>query len=238
VDETGRHGLTDRSTAHFYAGAASERLITGSVDSSRLESLVEDARVNALLAWLLAGAVFVVAVGNAAVGSYLWAGFAGAVLALVLVVPAGYGSPRAMLPWELLLLASLPLLGRTVATVPVTSDLATYLSVAAVALIVAVELQAFTTVEMTPRFAVGFVVATLAAAGAWAVVRFGLDATFGTQFLGVPPAPGIEVDPRERALMLEFVYSTVAGVLAGLIFEGYFRRRRPAGSVLPDEVRR
>jgi hypothetical protein len=144
-----------------------------------------------------------------------------------------------MLPWELLLLASLPLLGRTVATVPVTSDLATYLSVAAVALIVAVELQAFTTVEMTPRFAVGFVVvATLAAAGAWAVVRFGLDATFGTQFLGVPPAPGAEGDPRERALMLEFVYSTVAGVLAGLIFEGYFRRRRPAGSVLPEEVRR
>jgi hypothetical protein len=38
--------------------------------------------------------------------------------------------------------------------------------------------------------------------------------------------------------MLEFVYSTVAGVLAGLIFEGYFRRRRPAGSVLPEEVRR
>jgi hypothetical protein len=213
--------------------------MTGSVDSSRLESLVEDARVNALLAWLLAGAVFVVAVGNAAVGSYLWAGFAGAVLALVLVIPAGYGSPRAMLPWELLLLASIPLLGRTVATVPVTSDLATYLSVAAVALIVAVELQAFTTVEMTPRFAVGFVVvATLAAAGAWAVVRFGLDATFGTQFLGVPPVPGAEEDPRERALMLEFVYSTVAGVLAGLVFEGYFRRRRPTASVFPDEVRR
>lgn len=213
--------------------------MSGGDRSSRVGSLVEDARTNALLAWVLAGFVLVVSVVNAASGSFLWAGFAASVLVLVLVVPVGYRSARAMLPWELLAVACLPLLGRTFATVPVTSDLATYLSVAAVALVVAVELQVFTAVEMNPRFAIGFVVvATLAAAGAWAVVRFGLDATLGTQFLGVPPAPGVEEDPRERALMLEFVYSTLAGVVAGLLFEGYFRRVRPPVSVIPDEVAR
>lgn len=210
--------------------------MSGGDRSSRVGSLVEDARTNALLSWVLAGFVLVVSVVNATAGSFLWAGFAATVLVLILVVPVGYRHPRAMLPWELLVVACLPLLGRTFATVPVTSDLATYLSVAAVALVVAVELQVFTPVEMTPRFAVGFVVvATLAAAGAWAVVRFGLDATLGTQFLGVP-APGVEEDPRERALMLEFVYSTLAGFVAGLLFEGYFRRFRPPSSVLPEGV--
>lgn len=202
--------------------------------SSGLGSLVEDAGLNALLAWIVAGFVLVVAVVNAAVGSFLWAGFAGAVLALILVVPASYRTTRAMLPWELLVVACLPLLGRTFATVPVTSDLATYLSVAAVALVVAVELHVLTPVRMTPRFAVGFVVvATLAAAGAWAVARFALDSLLGTKFL---LDPALDEATIERDLMFEFVYSTAAGLVAGLLFEGYFRRRRGRETVLPPEV--
>jgi len=43
-----------------------------------------------------------------------------------------------MLPWEVVAVAALPVLGRAVATVPVTGTLTTYLSVAAVALIIAV----------------------------------------------------------------------------------------------------
>ena len=200
----------------------------------RLDVLVEDARTNAVLAWALAVFVLAVAVGNALTGSLLWAGFAGTVAALVLVVPAGFRTPRVMLPWEVIAIAVLPLLGRTFATVPVTTDLATYLAVAAIALVVAVELQVFTPVRMTPRFAVGFVVvATLAAAGAWAVARFALDSLLGTGFLLDPALPEAEI---ERALMFEFVYSTAAGVLAGVVFEGYFRRRRRRESVVPAEV--
>lgn len=208
--------------------------MSAGAEVSVLESLVEDARVNALLAWVLAVFVLVVAVANAVAGSLLWAGFAGTVLALILVVPASYRTPRAMLPWELLLVACLPLLGRTFATVPVTSALATYLSVAAVALVVAVELQMLTQVRMTPRFAVGFVViTTLAAAGAWAVARFALDSLLGTTFL---LDPAVDEAVIERELMFEFVYSTAAGFLAGLLFEGYFRRKRRRDTVLPSEV--
>lgn len=193
--------------------------------------------MNALLAWTLVGFVLAVVVGNALSGSLLWAGFAGVVLVLALAVPVGYRSPLAMLPWEVLGLAMLPLVGRTFATVPVTSDLATYLAVAAVALIVAVELQVFTPVRMSPRFAVGFVVvATMAAAGAWAVARFALDVVFGTGLLLDPSLSEAELELVERELMFEFVYSTAAGVLAGVIFEGYFRRRRRRESVLPPEV--
>ncbi len=52
----------------------------------------------------------------------------------------------AMLPWESLLLAASPVVGRLFATLSMTGNLATYLSVAAVALILAVEL------ECSPRF--------------------------------------------------------------------------------------
>jgi NhaP-type Na+/H+ or K+/H+ antiporter len=118
--------------------------------------------------------------------------------------------------------------------VPVTSDLFTYLSVAAIALIVAVELHVFTPVKMNQAFAVSFVVvATLAAAGVWAVARFVLDETLGTAFLLDPTLTEAEI---EHDLMLEFVYSTAAGVLGGVVFEWYFRRLRRRENVVPGEV--
>jgi hypothetical protein len=131
-----------------------------------------------------------------------------------------------MLPWEVLALAALPVLGRSLATVRVTSDVATYLSVAALALIVAVELHTFTDVSMSPSFAVVFVaIATTATAGVWAVVRWAADLALGTTLLLDPTLTEAAV---ERGLMLEFVASTVAGVLAGVVFEFYVRRRARA----------
>jgi glucan phosphoethanolaminetransferase (alkaline phosphatase superfamily) len=156
------------------------------------------------------------------------------VAALALVPAAAHRDPLVMLPWEVLLLAALPIIGRSFATVPLTSQFATYLSVAALALIIAVELHLFTPVLMTPSFAVLFVVvATMATAGVWAVVRWSLDLALGTAFLLDPTLTEAEIETR---LMWEFVYSTVAGLVAGLIFEGYFRRRARLDSRLPEGV--
>ncbi|WP_254535155.1 hypothetical protein [Halomarina litorea] len=183
------------------------------MDRSDIGRIVEDARLNAALGWILVALVLVAAGVNLANGDRLWAGFALCV-ALVAVVPALFlRSPRSMLPWEVLVLAAFPLLARPFGG-PGVSDVATYLSVAAIALLVAVELHVFTPVEMTHSFAVFFVVvATMATAGIWAVVRWTADIYLGT---------GFALD--ERALMLEFVASTVAGVGAGVVFEFYFRR--------------
>ena len=200
----------------------------------RLGSVLDDRRVNAVVGWLVIGFVGSVVVASIVTGDLLWAGFAAVVAGLALVPTAVHRDPTIMLPWEVLVLAALPLIGRTFATVPLTSQFATYLAVAALALIIAVELHLFTPVLMTPSFAVLFVVvATMATAGLWAVVRWSLDVLLGTAFLLDPALTEAAI---ETGLMWEFVYSTAAGVVAGVVFEGYFRRRARLEDRVPEEV--
>lgn len=201
--------------------------------SADVTQLLGEKRVNATLAWLVVVAILAVVGGSLAGGQLLWALFAGTLAAVALLPPVTYRDPDAMLPWEILLLAALPVVGRLFATVPVTGNLATYLSVAAVALIVAVELQLFTTVKMTPQFAVVFVgVATMATAGVWAVVRWASDRTLGTEFILDPSRTEHAI---EEALMWEFVASTIAGIGAGVVF-AYYVRRQAGTSRVPEEV--
>ncbi len=203
-------------------------------DGRRLGSLISRRRGNAALAWLLILFVNFVVVGSAVTGNWLWAGFAATVAVLALAPALAYRDPQVMLPWEVLLLAALPLIGRTFATVPLTSRFATYLAVAALALIIAVEIQLFTPVLMTPSFAVLFVVVgTMATAGVWAVMRWGLDLLFGTGFL---LDPALSDHAIETGLMWEFVFSTAAGIAGGIVFEVYFRRLARLNDRLPKGV--
>lgn len=201
--------------------------------SADVTELLGDRRVNAGLAWLVVTAILAVVVGSVVGGQLLWALFAGTLAAIALLPPVTYRDADAMLPWEILLLAALPVVGRLFATVPVTGNLATYLSVSAIALIVAVELQLFTSVRMTPQFAVVFVgVATMATAGVWAVVRWVSDRTLGTTFV---LDPGKTEHAIEEALMWEFVASTIAGVGSGVLFAVYVSYRIGTTRV-PTEV--
>jgi len=196
------------------------------MDTAGLGRIVRDHRNNAILSWLLVGLVGVASVGSLAT-DLLWSVFTAAVV-LIAVFPAlSLRNVWTMPPWEVVLLATLPTIGRLFATTLVTGQIATYLSVAALALLVAVDLNAFTPVEMSDGFAVLFVViATMATAGIWAVVRWSADLVLRTGFL-----------TSERALMLEFVASTIAGVLAGVVFVFYFRRMAQPERRVPDEVR-
>jgi hypothetical protein len=187
-----------------------------------IASLLRTSRLNAVLGWVLTGVIGVTVIGNVALGNVLWAGFATVVGGLAIVPPVVRGDLTAMIPWEVFVLAALPLLGYTFGVNVAFREVATYLSVAALALIVAVELHLFTSVEMNYQFALLFVVvATLAFAGLWAVARWLSDIYLGTNLL-VDPA--IDEAVVEERLMWEFVASSIAGVLAGLTFEGYVRR--------------
>ncbi|MDX1746913.1 MAG: hypothetical protein R3324_13325, partial [Halobacteriales archaeon] len=84
----------------------------------RLEGIIEiDARRNAILAWITVAFVVGVIGGSLLEGSFLWAGFAAVVAVLALVPAIAYRSPVAMLPWEVLVLAALPLIGQVFSTV-------------------------------------------------------------------------------------------------------------------------
>lgn len=194
--------------------------------TGKLGSVVKEARANAAVAWVLVGFLLLVVVESVFLADLLWAGFTAGVVALALVPTLAYRTPRAMLPWEVLIVAILPVLGRSFATLALTSRIATYLSVAAVALIIAVELHVFTPVRMTHGFAVVFtVIATLASAGIWAVVQWLSDSFLGTELI-----------VSNNRLMWGFVWASVAGVAAGIIFVGYFRTRASVEPRLPDAI--
>lgn len=202
--------------------------------SNNVGQLVVGQRANALLSWVLVGFFVLAATTSLLDGDLLWAGFALVVAGLAVLPPVALRDYSAMLPWEVTAMSALPILGRSFATVQLTGELATYLSVAAIALVVAVELHLFTAVRMNDSFAVLFVVvATLATAGLWAVVRWSYDVLVTPTFLLVGPE-----DVVEHQLMLEFVASTAAGLVAGLIFTFYVRRRIKPDVRFPEEIPR
>jgi hypothetical protein len=202
---------------------------------SELRGVLTTRRANAALAWALVVLLVVVAVAATVTDSLLRAGFVLVVAVLAAVPAVAARDVRAMLPWEVLALAAVPLLLRTVVGPNgVFGRVTTFFAVAGVALVIAVELEVFTPVRMNHSFAVLFVVlATMAAAGVWAVAQWLSDLYLGTAFLldGRPP------EEVERDLMWDFVAATGVGVVAGLCFEYYFRRRIGRARV-SDEVAR
>lgn len=179
----------------------------------RLQRLFRDGRTNAVLAWLLVAVLAVVFAESALDVDLRWILFVGFVGAVVLAPPLASRDWRVMLPSELLVLALLPVLARGLVGGTV-GTFATYLALAALALLVIVELHMFTSLEVTHWFAVLLVVlATMAAVAAWTVFRWNADLYLGTGFLS-----------DNEALMREWLYVTLAGFVAGLLFDGYFRR--------------
>lgn len=188
---------------------------TGSVDREDvLERLFRDGRTNATISWVLVGGLVLVFFESVLDFDLLWIVFTAATGVIVLIPVAAYRNWRVMLPWELLVLALLPILVRGVFGGEL-GTFAYYLSIAGLALIVTVELHMFTSLQVTHWFAVAFVVmTTMAAAAASAIVRWNLDRHLGTSFLST-----------NEALMVEFAWVTLAGFAAGILFDSYFKRR-------------
>ncbi|QCS42464.1 hypothetical protein [Natrinema versiforme] len=192
------------------------------------ERLFRSGRTNALLAWLVVGVLATVFVESALDFDRQWLVFVAGVGTVVLIPPVAYGEWRVMLPWELLVIATLPILVRGLFGGSV-GTFAAYLAVAGLALLITVELHMFTSLQVTHWFAIAFVVlTTLASVAAWTMVRWNLDRAFGTSYLST-----------NEVLMAEWLSVTVAGLAAGVLFDAYFRRRdRQLRRALRRAVRR
>ena len=177
-------------------------------------------RVNAGVAWALVAGFLLVAVFRVVTGEYLWAGLSLAAAAVIAAPAAATRTPETMPPAEFVALLALPTVVPVAFPGALLTQVAAYLSVATLALLVSVDLNALTDVEMSREFAVAFVISTtMALAGLWTVVQFVSDAYAGTAFLG-----------GEDEAMWDLVVSTVTGAAGGLLFAAYFHEA-PAGGL-------
>lgn len=180
-------------------------------------ALARDERLNAVLSWLLVGVLVVAILASLYTGATLWAG-------LTLVVAGAAVAPAAvtrewtvMVPWPLLALAAVAALVRATGRYP---ELAGYLAVATLALVGVAELDAFTSVEMSRRFAVGFAaLTTLALQACWTVAQYGSDLWLGTMFLR-----------SQRELQWDMVLVSVVSIVVAAGFQWYVGRTEHVGS--------
>lgn len=146
-------------------------------------------------------------------GELLWTGLALVAIAVALVPTVLSRDATVIAAWEPLLVTTAPIVAHVLG---VFAEPAGYVAVAGLALLVAVEITAFSEAEMTPTFAVGFVtMTTMSAAAVWNVARYYSDALLGTSFLA-----------GHADLMWNLVGATVVGIGAGLVFELYFQRQQ------------
>ncbi|MFC6888096.1 hypothetical protein [Halorubrum trueperi] len=186
----------------------------GTAIEDRLARLFRSGRTNALVAWAMVAVLVGVFIESLIAFDLLPLLLVVAMSAVVVAPAVSARDPRVMLPWEVLGLALLPVLVRALFGGEL-GVFATYLAIAALALVITVELHMFTTLRVTPWFAVVFVVmTTMATAAAWTIVRWNADRLLGTTYL-----------TTNDALMIEWIYVTLAGVAGGVLFESYFRRR-------------
>jgi hypothetical protein len=160
-------------------------------------------------------------------GDYRWLFFVG-IAVLLLVLPAAVlRTPDAMPPGELLVVIVLPVADAALLGETVISPVAVYLAVAAVALVVAVDVHTFTAVRMNRLFAVALVVITTLAVGAvWNITLWVADLSLGTSYL----VGGRTQDAANYEMMVDFLYAATAGALAGGLFTAYVERRSFGGT--------
>lgn len=198
------------------------------MSSDRFGGSIDETRRNAALGWLVVALLAGLAIRQGFAGSYRWFFFTGMAIALMVLPTAALRDPYAMPPWELLALAAIPVVDAAILDETLVSPIAVYLAVAAVALIVAVDVHNFTPARMNRSFAIALVViATLAIGATWNVTLWIADATLGTAYLVGDQSQ----DAANYEMMIDFLYAAIAGLLAGVFFTGYLRRRSfPAAS--------
>ncbi|WP_226006332.1 hypothetical protein [Natrinema salinisoli] len=183
-----------------------------------LEGLVHDERTNAVIGWVLLGIVALDGIDGLLRDVPLWGAFELIVVAVASIPALATRDWTAMVSWPLLSVAAIAVVARVVGF---PLEATAYLAIATLAIIVVVELIAFTSVELSHRFAVVFAVLTTVALQAlWTVAQFYSDQWLGTEFLR-----------SQTELQWDFVIVTAVGLVLGGIFQWYFVRFEPVGAV-------
>ena len=187
-------------------------------------------RRNAVLTWLLVVVLGVTIVAGAFLDRREPVLFSVVTIAVVAAPVIKFRDPVVVPPWYFVGLVCLPVLWEAFTSAPPATGFVPSLAVATLGLLMAVELDRFTPLRLVPWFAVVLtVLLTLAMSGLLNVLRWSSDVVLGTTYL----LDGRSQDAVNAAVMIEFVYATVAGVVAGAVFYLYFKRVGRGGAT-PD----
>ncbi len=184
----------------------------GSDDRSRGE------RVNAAIGWIVAGVMLAATVVSLVTDAPLWGWFSLSFVA-VIVLPAVVARDwTAMVPWPLLAVGAIAVTAGIGGLYP---EAAGYVAIASLAVSIVVELDVFTSIRLSRRFAVGFaVLTTLAIEAVWIIVQFVSDQWLGTGYLHT-----------QAELQADIVIVTVVGLVMGGLFYSFLARFEPIGVV-------
>lgn len=171
-------------------------------------ALVRGARSNALIGWFAAGCVALTAVANLHLAPSIWAGYALLLVGVVAFPAVVTRDWVTMIHWPIAVVAAIAVILRVTGVVP---EVAGYAAIVALALVIVVELDTFTSVELSRRFAVGFAVLTaLAIEAVWIVVQFVADWWLGTAYL-----------TTQTALQHDVVAVSTVSLAVGVVFYWY-----------------
>lgn len=179
----------------------------------RLDAVIRDNRINSAIAWVIVATLVLAAAVSVRIGEPVWAVFVAGCVGIIVLPAWVRRDPSVLPPWEILVFVTLPIASQFLPLSDALADLTTFLAVLAVSVLVVVELHVFSPVEMTPRFAVVFVVlVTMATAGVWTIVQHAADV-----FLGTSTIQG------KTALMWDLVFATAISLIAIPVLAIYFR---------------
>lgn len=190
----------------------------------RLDDLLRGARTNALIGWTAVASVTVAAAASLVVDPSIWDGYA-LVLVVVAALPAMVTRDwTTMAHWPILAVATIAVVARIAGLYPEATG---HVAIVALALVVVVELDGFTSIQLSRRFAVGLaVLTTLAIEAIWIVVQFVSDRWLGTGYL-----------TTQTELQWDIVTVTVVSLAVGVVFYWYLTRRERSdpGADAPDQ---
>jgi hypothetical protein len=168
-------------------------------------------RGDATLPWLSTAVIALGAVESLVNEAPLGAVLVLVVVGIAVVPPILARSPWVTVPWPVLLGGVVAVVMRTVG---VHRGVATHLLVGTAALLVVVELDALTPVELSRRFAVALAaLTTLAMQGLWTIAQYYSDAWLGSDYI-----------TSQTELQWDMVSVTAVGLLLGAFATLYFVR--------------
>ncbi|WP_117363545.1 hypothetical protein [Natrarchaeobaculum sulfurireducens] len=188
--------------------------------TDRLAAMFPESSRNAALSWLLVGLLVLGAIGGGWLEAYASVLFALVAVAVATAPAIRFRDLTVMPPWYFVFLVALPVLWEAFGPQPLVTGIVPALALGTLGLLAVVELHRFTSLRLVPWFSVVLtVVVTLAMIGLLNIFRWTSDTLLGTTFL----LDGRSQDAINAAVMIEFSYAVVAGLLAGFVVFVHFR---------------